>query len=182
MKNLANYISLTRIALVPVIIVLMMLDSSTEVMVTAFCIFVIAALSNFLDGYIARKTNTVSTIGKFLDLIADKILQTAVIIMLVANGTLIGNIEVTCVIVIILRELFISAFRQIASANNVVIAADIFGKVKTVSNFICLSALILATWQPFLIIGQIFLYITTALSIISAVNYVIKNKQVMKNL
>lgn len=152
----------------------------------SLAIFVIASLTDLLDGKIARKYNLVTNFGKFMDPLADKLLVCAALIVLVQMC----RIPAWVVIVIISREFIISGFRLIASDNGVVIAASYWGKFKTTFQLIMICMMIVAD-APFLktavsqkIFGgltQVFLWIALALTIISLLDYLIKNKDVMKD-
>ena len=139
--NLPNKISLARIALIPVFIAFYYLTMIPHNYLYATIVFAVAAFTDFLDGYIARKYNLVTDLGKFLDPIADKVLVlTAMILMLtsVSIGPLGGGILPAVsggvgISIILARELIVSSFRMVAASKKVVIAADKLGKIKTVS-------------------------------------------------
>ncbi len=142
----------------------------------ALAIFIIASLTDWLDGKIARKYNIVTNFGKFMDPLADKLLVCAALIALIE----LGRIPSWVVIVIISREFIISGFRTIAADNNVVIAASYWGKFKTTFQMImvCLMLADIPALQPITII---VMWVALALTIISLVDYLIKNKDVMKD-
>jgi CDP-diacylglycerol--glycerol-3-phosphate 3-phosphatidyltransferase len=143
----------------------------------AAAIFIIAALTDLLDGYIARKHNLVTNFGKFMDPLADKLLVSSALICLVELSLLPAWI----VIVIIAREFIISGFRLIASDNGVVIAASWWGKLKTVVQMVMSIMLIINLDFTFInILEQIAVYLAAVLTIISLVDYMIKNKNVLK--
>ena len=147
-------------------------------------------LSDFLDGYIARKYNLVTDLGKFLDPIADKVLvSTALIIMLVPIGesAILPNIYGAIAVAIILaRELIVSGFRMVAASKNMVVAADWSGKIKTfVQDIAILVLLVGASVDPGLysitnIVGLILLGVATILTIVSGVECIVKNRAVLK--
>lgn len=185
--NLPNTLSLIRILLVPVFIALFFITPIAPLNYLLACIvFCLAAITDFLDGYIARKYNLVTTLGKFLDPIADKILVSSALIVLVSvmpEGYVKTSFTIA-VCVIMARELMVSAFRQIAATKNFVMAADMAGKIKTV--FQDFAIIILLLWQftaseVVFYVGVALTGIATVLTIISAVNYLIKNKAVLKN-
>lgn len=193
--NLPNKISLIRIALIPFMIFFYLADFIPNGWgkLVAFIIFVIAALTDFLDGYIARKYNMTTSLGKFLDPIADKILMTAALLLVICDGTVPVPYGALVGIIIFVREFIVSVFRQMAANKNIVIAADIWGKIKTFVLDISLPALILLAFFNangflnattfifvFEIINYVLLGIGTALTFISGVNYVVKNWKVMK--
>ncbi|MCM1569424.1 MAG: CDP-diacylglycerol--glycerol-3-phosphate 3-phosphatidyltransferase [Roseburia sp.] len=152
----------------------------------ALGIFIIASLTDFLDGKIARKHNLVTNFGKFMDPLADKLLVCAALIVLVEMG----RIPSWIVVVIISREFIISGFRLIASDNGVVIAASYWGKFKTTFQMIMICMMIVAD-APFLktagsrniygILTNIMMWIALALTILSLLDYLVKNKDVMKD-
>lgn len=198
--NLPNKITLTRICMIPLFIAVFYLDVFSgrhyEFLIAAI-VFVVAASTDALDGHIARSRNLVTNLGKFLDPIADKVLvSTAFIVMLTRPlafavepfglwGLLVAGI---CVSVILARELIVSGFRMIAAGRNLVLAADKLGKFKTVFQDAAI-ALLLAS-MPFVgeLGGRIVAYIglvcfaaCTVLTVISGINYILKNKQVLKD-
>lgn len=141
-------------------------------------IFIIASLTDLLDGKIARKYNLVTNFGKFMDPLADKLLVCAAMICLVDMGRLSAWI----VIIIISREFIISGFRLIASDNGVVIAASYWGKFKTTFQMIMIILLILNLQNLVMqIITTVIVYIALILTVVSLVDYLIKNKDVMKD-
>lgn len=142
----------------------------------ALAIFIIASLTDLLDGKIARKHNLVTNFGKFMDPLADKLLVCAALIALVEMS----RIPSWIVIIIISREFIISGFRLIASDNNVVIAASYWGKFKTTFQMI-MVCLMIANIQALSLITSIVMWIALALTVISLVDYLIKNKDVMKD-
>ncbi len=195
--NLPNKITLSRILLIPAFIVLFFLDFTGNYIV-AGAIFALAAFTDFLDGHIARSRNLVTNLGKFLDPIADKVLvATAFILMLTAKEALFGvfggaatAIYVTASVAICLilaRELIISAFRQIAAAAGIVLAAEKLGKYKTLFQDLCIVVFLVAadcsgTFGVVLsYVGLAFFAIATVLTVVSALSYILKNKQVLKD-
>ena len=137
--NLPNKLTLTRIILIPFFIFFYLASFIPCNYIFALVIFVVAAATDFLDGHIARKNNLVTNLGKFLDPIADKMLVFAGLIMLAQNNVLCGMIGggsmwigALFVFVILARDLMVDALRQIASTKNLVIAADWYGKIKTI--------------------------------------------------
>lgn len=208
--NLPNKITCVRIALIPVFVLFYMIDVIPYGKLIATLIFAIACLTDLLDGKIARKRGLVTNLGKFLDPIADKVLVMSALLLLIAYPVVphVGygaepaimpqDIGIIATIIILGRELIISAFRQIAATKNVVMAADIYGKVKTVFQmatliFYFLYAFIIeefyvSTSQGWLtantvlnIIGYVLLAITVIMTIVSAWKYIANNKQVLKD-
>jgi CDP-diacylglycerol--glycerol-3-phosphate 3-phosphatidyltransferase len=141
----------------------------------AVAIFIVASLTDLLDGKIARKYNLVTNFGKFMDPLADKLLVCSALICLVSTGMLSAWI----VIVIISREFIISGFRLVASDNGVVIAASYWGKFKTTFQMLMIIVLLLNFGGIFDLIGQILTWIALILTIVSLVDYLVKNKHVI---
>jgi CDP-diacylglycerol--glycerol-3-phosphate 3-phosphatidyltransferase len=145
----------------------------------ALAIFIIASLTDMLDGKIARRYNLVTNFGKFMDPLADKLLVCSALICLVELDMLASWI----VIIIIAREFIISGFRLIASDNGIVIAASYWGKFKTVFQMFMVIVLILNQYlgNPVLgILGNVLVVVATALTVISLMDYIWKNKDVLK--
>lgn len=167
--NLPNKITLSRMLMAPVIVVLLYFENRYTCLLA--CVgFCLASLTDLLDGHIARRSNLVTSFGKFLDPLADKVLISSVLIMLVY----LGRVHAWIAIVIICRELIITGLRAIAADEGVVIAADVFGKWKTVLQILALIPLTLHyAWfglNP-VPLGQFLLYIAVALTVFSGVNY-----------
>ncbi len=143
----------------------------------AVAIFIIASLTDMLDGKIARKYNLVTNFGKFMDPLADKLLVCSAMICLVATGQLASWI----VIIIISREFIISGFRLIAADNGIVIAASYWGKFKTVFQMLMIIVLILDIQNAgFQVLGVMLTYVALVLTVVSLIDYIVKNKQVLK--
>ncbi len=163
-----------------------------------FAFFVIASYTDHLDGYLARKNNQVTDLGKFLDPVADKLLVNSLVIFLAApavfaryvpNGDSVISFNVWCVIILVARDIVVDALRFIAASKGTVIAANIFGKLKTVLEMVAIGAVLLngfpfryfdANWPAGLHIADFLVYLATAASFISGVIYVIQNKHVFK--
>ena len=144
----------------------------------ALAIFVIASLTDMLDGKIARKYNLVTNFGKFMDPLADKLLVCAAMICLVEMG----RIPAWVVIVIISREFIISGFRTVAADSGVVIAASYWGKFKTVSQMLMVIVLILNIQHiVFQVLGTVLMWTAVVLTVVSLVDYIVKNKDVLKD-
>lgn len=141
----------------------------------ALAIFIVASLTDLLDGKIARKYNLVTNFGKFMDPLADKLLVCAAMICLVEMGRL----SAWMVIIIISREFIISGFRLIASDNGVVIAASYWGKFKTTFQMVMICLLI-ADIEAISLLTVLVTWIALLLTIVSLVDYLVKNKEVMK--
>lgn len=175
--NLPNKITLFRVVMIPIFVVFMLVQDIPNGRYIAAAIFIIAALSDLLDGYIARKHNLVTNFGKFMDPMADKLLVASALICFVELKLLPAWI----VIIIIAREFIISGFRLIASDNGVVLAAGWWGKLKTNVQMIMSVMLIINLDNTFInILEQIAIYLAVILTIISMVDYLVKNKNVLK--
>lgn len=174
--NLPNKITIFRILMVPVFVILMLVDSIPYNNMIAATVFIIASLSDFFDGYIARKNNLVTNFGKFMDPIADKLLVCSALICFVE----LRLIPAWIVIIIIAREFIISGFRLIASDNGVVIAASFFAKLKT-NVQIVMSVILMVNLDYFFInvLEQISIFLALLLTVISLVEYVAKNINVL---
>ena len=174
--NLPNKLTILRVLMIPFFVVFMLTNlGGSAGKYIALAIFVVASLTDFLDGYLARKHNLVTNFGKFMDPLADKLLVGAAMICLIQTGKLAAWI----VIVIISREFIISGFRLVASDNGIVIAASYWGKFKTVSQMAMIILLILDLGGAFVVIEIAVTYLALALTIISLVDYVAKNKNVL---
>ena len=176
--NLPNKLTVLRVLMVPFFVLFMLTDlGGVANKWIALAIFVVASLTDLLDGKIARKYNLVTNFGKFMDPLADKLLVCSAMICLIENGSLAAWI----VIVIIAREFIISGFRLVASDNGIVIAASYWGKFKTVFQMAMVIVLIMDLGGAFDVIGQALIWISLALTIISLIDYVAKNIQVLTN-
>ena len=176
--NLPNKLTIFRVILIPFFVVALLIHPD-EMMYRfiAEAIFIVASLTDMLDGKIARKYNLVTNFGKFMDPLADKLLVCSAMICLVDLKTLVSWV---CII-IIAREFIISGFRLIASDNGVVIAASYWGKFKTVFQMFMVIVMIISPLHPYLVIlGEILMWIALALTIISLIDYIVKNKDVLK--
>lgn len=156
-----------------------------------FVFFLIASYTDYLDGHIARKNNQVTDLGKFLDPVADKLLINSMVIFLIVpasyahNGQM--NFSLWCALLLVVRDIVVDALRFIAASKGKVIAANIFGKLKTVLEMVAICFVLLNGW-PFTYfdyewpvrIADIFVYLATAASVISGVIYVYQNRHVFK--
>lgn len=174
--NLPNKLTVLRVLLIPFFVLFTLVDLVPGYSkYIAVAIFVIASLTDLLDGKIARKYNLITNFGKFMDPLADKLLVSAAMICLVSGGRLPAWI----VIVIISREFIISGFRLVASDNGVVIAASYWGKWKTTFQMAMIIVLLLDLGGIFVVIGQILIWVSLILTIVSLIDYLVKNKHVM---
>ena len=164
-----------RVILIPFFVVFLLVDITSADNWIALAIFIIASLTDLLDGKIARKYNLVTNFGKFMDPLADKLLVCSALICLVA----LEKIPAWMVIVIIAREFIISGFRLIASDNGVVIAASYWGKFKTTFQMVMIC-LMIADISAINLLTQIVMWVALILTVVSLVDYLVKNKDVMK--
>ena len=177
--NLPNKLTVLRVIMVPFFVAFMLYplagDASKYVALVLFCV---ASFTDFLDGHIARKNNLVTNFGKVMDPLADKLLVCSALICL----TVVQNDQLPTwiVLIIIAREFIISGFRLVASDNGIVIAASYWGKFKTVSHMSMIIMLILNIDNPiYNILTWVVVWVGLALTVISLVDYVWKNKQVL---
>ena len=200
--NIPNRLSLSRICMIPLFIAAYFLPFEWGAYV-AIGIFALCCFTDFLDGYLARKNNLVTDLGKFLDPIADKMLvacalfAVSVLLYDAANDVMLGLriTGVVCAMIILCRELLISGFRIVASSKNLVLAADKLGKIKTILQMFALILLlpvpdfyanarknvVLLLGDGILYAGIALLILATVMAVISGCNYLIKNKQVLKD-
>ena len=173
--NLPNKLTVLRVIMVPFFVFFMLTGvGGAANKWIALIIFCVASLTDMLDGKIARKCNLVTNFGKFMDPLADKLLVCSAMICLIDMD----RIPAWIVIVIISREFIISGFRLVASDNHVVIAASYWGKFKTTFQMI-MVILMIANIQALNILTQIVMWIALALTIISLIDYIVKNKNVL---
>lgn len=174
--NLPNKLTVLRMIMVPFFVFVMLTGAGGEASKwIALVLFCVASLTDMLDGKIARKYNLVTNFGKFMDPLADKLLVCSAMICLTAQEKLAAWI----VIVIIAREFIISGFRLVASDNGIVIAASYWGKFKTVFQMAMIIVLIADFGGVFDTVGQVLIWGALALTVISLVDYILKNKQVL---
>ena len=178
--NLPNKLTVLRVIMIPFFVV-SLLAFHGEVRLLrnlAAAIFIVASLTDMLDGKIARKYNLVTNFGKFMDPLADKLLVCSALICLIE----LGQLPAWMVIIIVSREFIISGFRLIAAEQGIVIAASYWGKFKTTFQMLMVIVLIIDIPNPvFDVIGTVLIYVALALTIISLIDYIIKNKDVLKD-
>src|SRR5690554_5770687 len=177
--NLANKITIFRVFLIPVCMVFVFIDMQYSRYISA-AIFLFAALTDSLDGYIARSRNQITVYGKFVDPLADKLLISAALIVLVE----IGDISSWVAFIIIAREFIITGFRVLAAADGIVIAASGWGKIKTITQIVAIIAILINNF-PFSMIGFPFSKIAMGLAIIftliSGIDYIYLNRKIFNN-
>ena len=172
--NLPNKLTLLRIIMIPVFVVLLYLDFPFNNLV-ALAVFILASITDTLDGYIARKYNLITDFGKFMDPIADKLLVTAAMLVFVDWHMM----PAWVVIVVVAREFIVSALRLVAANNGRVIAAGWSGKVKTASTMVCICLMLLLSNAATLRLVCVWIILLT--TIYSGIEYFIKNRDVLAN-
>lgn len=174
--NLPNKLTVLRIIMVPFFVFFMLTNvGGAANKWIALVLFCVASLTDMLDGKIARARGLVTNFGKFMDPLADKLLVCSAMICLIP----LGKLTAWFVIVIIAREFIISGFRLVASDNGIVIAASYWGKFKTVSQMFMVIVMIMDLGGVFDIIGTVLMWIALILTVVSLVDYIAKNKQVL---
>lgn len=164
-------------------------NSINLVYLIAAIVFILAASTDALDGYLARKLHQVTDLGKFLDPVADKLLVDSMLIYLALSRW--GNLSLPlfCVVVMIVRDLVVDALRFVAASKGIVLAANLFGKLKTVFQMIAIPVVLLngfpfsffdLDWNPYLRLGTILIYLATLMSLLSGIIYVAKNLSVFR--
>ncbi len=191
--NLANKLTMIRILLVPVFLLFITVKNIPYGSIIATVIFIIASITDQLDGYIARSRNQITNFGKFMDPLADKLLVTAALVSLVE----LKLVESWAVVVILAREFAVSGLRTLAASNGKIIAASWWGKIKTVTQMVAILLLLLKVNiytsvdainfvdnnlflnSFFTYVPEIIMYIAVLITIISGIDYFIKNKHVI---
>ena len=174
--NLPNKLTVLRIIMVPFFVFFMLMDAGGAANKwIALVIFCVASLTDMLDGKIARARGLVTNFGKFMDPLADKLLVCSAMICLIP----LGKLTAWFVIVIIAREFIISGFRLVASDNGIVIAASYWGKFKTVSQMFMVIVMIMDLGGVFDVIGTVLMWAALILTIVSLIDYIAKNVEVL---
>ena len=174
--NLPNKLTILRVIMIPFFVFFLLsgVGGSASKWI-ALVIFAAASITDTLDGYIARRDNLITDFGKFMDPLADKLLVCSALICFVE----LDKLPAWMVIIIIAREFIISGFRLIAAENGIVIAANYWGKFKTVSQMIMIILLMLDFGGVFAVLTQIFIWLSVALTIISLLTYIMQNRKVL---
>ena len=190
--NLPNKLTILRIVMIPVFMAFFFLTMIPYNYFIAAIVFVLAAATDFLDGYIARKYHLVTNLGKFLDPIADKVLVSTALILMLTVDAILPPLFSIAVAVILARELIVSGFRMVAASRGLVLAADKIGKVKTVFQDLAIFVLLAGydffgvfdsspdSVNPINVAGLVLLVIAAVLTIWSGVSYLVKNREVLK--
>ena len=174
--NTPNKLTIARMIIVPFLVIFLLTGWGGEAnRYISLTLFVVASVTDWFDGYLARKNNLVTNFGKFMDPLADKLLVCSAMICMID----LKRLSAWFVIIIIAREFIISGFRLIAAENGIVIAANYWGKFKTASQMIMIILLILHFDGIFVILEQIFIWLSLALTIISLITYIWQNRPVL---
>ncbi len=174
--NTPNKLTVARMILVPFLVVFLLTGWGGEAnRWICLAIFVAASVTDWFDGHLARKYNLITNFGKFMDPLADKLLVCSAMICMIE----LDKLPAWVVIIIIGREFIISGFRLIAAENGIVIAANYWGKFKTVSQMIMIILLMLDFGGIFTVLTQIFIWLSVALTIISLLTYIMQNRKVL---
>lgn len=174
--NLPNKLTILRVCMIPFFVFFLLYQEIPYNNYIALVLFCVACITDALDGYLARRNNLISNFGKFMDPLADKLLVCSALICFVE----LNLVSAWIVIIIISREFIISGFRLIASDNGVVIAASIWGKFKTVAQMVMAILLIANFDDPlFNLLETVFIYLSLILTVISLIEYLIKNRKVL---
>ena len=175
--NLPNKLTILRVILVPVFVVFLMMDITEYDKWIALSIFIIASLTDLLDGKIARKYNLITNFGKFMDPLADKLLVCSAFICFIE----LEKLPTWMVLIVIAREFIISGFRLVAADNGVVIAASMWGKYKTAVSMVMICFVIADINSPiFYNITQVLIWASLILTVVSLIDYIVKNKDIFK--
>ena len=174
--NTPNKLTIARMIIVPFLVIFLLTGWGGEAnRYISLTLFVVASVTDWFDGYLARKNNLVTNFGKFMDPLADKLLVCSAMICMID----LKRLPAWFVIIIIAREFIISGFRLIAAENGIVIAANYWGEFKTASQMIMIILLILHFDGIFVILEQIFIWLSLALTIISLITYIWQNRTVL---
>ena len=181
--NLPNKLTLTRMLLTPFYLAAMVIDFRYHYLVAAV-IFIVASITDFLDGSIARKRNLITTFGKLCDPVADKMLTTAALLAFMQ----LGLCNIWIVMIILTREFLVTSFRLVATAQGIVIPAGIWGKLKTISQMVFSIVIMLGIqfidvfgwdFNKFALVSNILLWITAVLTVVSGIKYIVDGKKVI---
>lgn len=167
--NPANIVTIIRIILVPLFPFLLYFENFSRILI--LLLFIILCFSDFLDGFLARKLNQVTDLGKLLDPLADKILITVLLLFFLQKG----QVDYVSASIIIIREYSVLGLRAIAANKKIIIKADLFGKIKTIIHMTTIAWLIME-WDQ----AQYFIFSSVIIAIISGINYFYQNKKVLK--
>ena len=187
--NIPNKLSLSRLVITPIMMFFYLASFIPFGKFVAVGLFIIGAITDFLDGYIARKYNLVTDMGKFLDPIADKLLVTSALILVATDGTIMAPFGAIVLAIFVGRDLTVDVLRLLASGKGIVIAADKLGKYKTFTQDIAFAmfltysgilsvSTVVVLNTVFMYLSYLFLALATILTVVSLINYLLKNKQI----
>ena len=182
--NIPNKLTILRVILVPVFLAFMLaIPKNTAYITVSLIVFIIASITDTLDGYIARKKGQVTNFGKFMDPLADKVLTTVAYLGLLSMG----RASVWAIMLILAREYMVSGVRLVAAGNGTIIAASMWGKVKTVFQMISIIVAFLVMYplcpeETGILITEILVWVSAVITVISGVDYLLKNISVFKEL
>ena len=182
--NTPNKLTILRVVLVPIFLAFMMaIPKNTAYITVSLAVFIIASITDTLDGYLARKNGLITNFGKFMDPLADKVLTTAAYLGLLAMG----RASVWAVMLILTREYMVSGVRLVAAGNGTVIAASLWGKIKTVFQMVSIIAAFLLMYpicpeETGILITQILVWISAIITVISGIDYLMKNISAFKEI
>ena len=191
--NLPNKLTISRIIIIPVLMFLYLFEPFAYGKIVATLIFILAIITDMLDGHIARKQNLITNLGKFLDPIADKLLVTASLLLLAIDGTIPSPYGIVAVFVILSRDFIVGVIRHMAATKGKVIAADNLGKLKTVTQDIAIIFLFILAYNNsaqlisgiaesiFAATSFVIFFVAVILTVISGFNYVLRNKALLKH-
>ena len=175
--NLPNKITIFRVCMIPIFLLFFLWEGLPYGNYIALAVFIIACISDAVDGRLARKHNLVTNFGKFMDPLADKLLVCSALICFVE----LGYVNSVIIIIIIAREFIISGFRLVAADNGLVLAANYWGKLKTTAQMVmCILLIVHFDNTFFFALEQIFICLSLVLSVVSMIDYIVKNKNVFK--
>ncbi len=175
--NLPNKITLFRVVLIPVYFILMYMNFPGAVY-AAGAVYIIASITDSIDGHIARKRNLVTDFGKFMDPLADKLLVITSLVIFCS----VGRIPAWSVVVVIARELAITSLRTMAALDGTVMAADKYGKIKTISQMVAISAMHYEGLLSIFGVVNAIYYFSIFMTVLSGMNYFLKNKGLIKTM
>ena len=178
--NLPNKLTMARVIAVPFFIIFFYIGTvNKSFMIAAFVVFVLASLTDMLDGKIARKRNLITNFGKIMDPLADKLLVYSAFCIFVQKGI----VPAWMFIIILAREFAVAGIRTVAASTGIVIAAGMTGKIKTVLQMAAVLSILLSyvIYSPFHVLGQVFLWGSLIMTIVSGTEYILKNMGVFKS-
>ena len=190
--NLPNKLTMLRIILIPFFMFFYLADFIPHAKIIATIILILAETTDFVDGYIARKYNLVTDFGKLMDPVADKSFALTALALIAIDGTIPSPYGVIVIVIFLVRDFLVTGLRQIAASKNVVIAADKWGKIKAILLDVCLPMFFFIAYLTSIgfgvsvfatllfVVAYTLLALSTVFSVYSGINYIVKNKQLLK--